>query len=339
MHPVGVSGLVGSLILKPRKSAYQEDRSDLTKLLTFIGGAMLWVGWFGLNAGSAMSAGTSPNRYFSLSCLRSDVQCSIHTYGCMCTSYTSNQIPGTSAAMAMLVTHIAASTCSFFWMLIEYAHKRQFTLVGAVSGAVTGLVVITPAAGFVDQTGAFAMGLIGALCCYPAVVAKNKFGLDQKALRDDYPDAFGVHAIGGMVGTFWTGLFANPEINLLATGAFYFNDKLLGWQIVGIIFVVLWSAVLTAIIMLALKFTIGIDVPDEEPEADSAEIAEVPKAPVAYFMPGPSLTLNTPPPPALMMPMFTMPVQQSMPMQQSHMNYVNPYNPVMGQPRPFLGSI
>ena len=241
--------------------------------------------------------------------------------------------------MAMLVTHIAASTCSFFWMLIEYAHKRQFTLVGAVSGAVTGLVVITPAAGFVDQTGAFAMGLIGALCCYPAVVAKNKFGLDQKALRDDYPDAFGVHAIGGMVGTFWTGLFANPEINLLATGAFYFNDKLLGWQIVGIIFVVLWSAVLTAIIMLALKFTIGIDVPDEEPEADSTEIAEVPKAPVAYFMPGPSLTLNTPPPPALMMPMFTMPVQQSMPMQQSHMNYVNPYNPVMGQPRPFLGSI
>jgi Amt family ammonium transporter len=241
--------------------------------------------------------------------------------------------------MAMLVTHIAASTCSFFWMLIEYAHKRQFTLVGAVSGAVTGLVVITPAAGFVDQTGAFVMGLLGALCCYPAVVAKNKFGLDQKATRDDYPDAFGVHAIGGMVGTFWTGLFANPEINLLAKGAFYFNDKLLGWQIVGIIFVVLWSAVLTTIIMLALKFTIGIDVPDEEPEADSTEFAEVPKAPLTFSMPGPSLNMTTPPPPALMMPIFTMPVQHSMPMQQSHMNYVNPYNPVMGQPRPFLGSI
>ena len=69
MHPVGVSGLVGSLILKPRKSVYQEDRSDLTKLLTFIGGAMLWVGWFGLNAGSAMSAGNSPNHYISLACV------------------------------------------------------------------------------------------------------------------------------------------------------------------------------------------------------------------------------------------------------------------------------
>jgi Amt family ammonium transporter len=232
--------------------------------------------------------------------------------------------------MAMLVTHIAASTCSFFWMLIEYAHKRQFTLVGAVSGAVTGLVVITPAAGFVDQTGAFVMGLLGALCCYPAVVVKNKFGLDQKATRDDYPDAFGVHAIGGMVGTFWTGLFANPEINLLAKGAFYFNDKLLGWQIVGIIFVVLWSAVLTAIIMLALKFTIGIDVPDEEPETEvdevpEAGVAEVSKEPPAYFLPGP--VLNTPPPPAAMMPMYTI---------APHMNYVNPYNPVMGPP--FLGS-
>ena len=69
MHPIGVSGLVGSLVLKPRKSVYQEDRSDLTKLLTFIGGAMLWVGWFGLNAGSAMSAGTSPNHYISLACV------------------------------------------------------------------------------------------------------------------------------------------------------------------------------------------------------------------------------------------------------------------------------
>jgi len=84
MHPVGVSGLVGSLILKPRKSVYQEDRSDLTKLLTFIGGAMLWVGWFGLNAGSAMSAGTSPNHYFSLlACVLTYSVAHAHTAVCV----------------------------------------------------------------------------------------------------------------------------------------------------------------------------------------------------------------------------------------------------------------
>jgi len=77
MQPVGVSGFVGSLILKPRPKAYEEDRNDLTKLLTFMGGSMLWVGWFGLNAGSAMSSGTMPTHRIYIACLRSDVQCSI----------------------------------------------------------------------------------------------------------------------------------------------------------------------------------------------------------------------------------------------------------------------
>jgi Amt family ammonium transporter len=200
---------------------------------------------------------------------------------------------GTSAAMAMLVTHIAASTCSFTWMLIEYAHKREVSLVGIVSGAVTGLVVITPAAGFVDQTGAFVMGLFGALSCYPAVLVKNHFGLDQKPQKDGYPDAFGVHAIGGIVGVFWTGLFANPDINVIGKGAFYFNAKLLGWQIVGIIFVVLWTAVWSAIIMFGLKFTVGIDVPGaSEPSPEVADVANPKKTP----SPLPTLAQSLPAP-------------------------------------------
>lgn len=184
------------------------------------------------------------------------------------------RISGASAGMTMLVTHIAASTSSFTWMCIEWAHKKKPTLIGAVSGAVTGLVVITPAAGYVDQTGAFVMGLIGALSCYPIIVIKNRLGYDQKALKDEYPDAFGVHAIGGMVGCFWTGLFANPDIHNrrtgvpVAAGAFYFNADQLGWQIVGIIFTVLWSATITAVLLFCLKFTIGINAPEEESESE-----------------------------------------------------------------------
>jgi ammonia channel protein AmtB len=198
---------------------------------------------------------------------------------------------GKSAGMAMLVTHIAASTTCFFWMIIEWLHKGNPTLVGAVSGAITGLVVITPASGYVDQTGAFAMGLLGAICCYPAVVVKNKLSLDEKASISDYPDAFGVHAIGGMVGAFWTGMFANPDINS-QSGAFYFNDKRLAWQIVAIIFVVLWSATLTAILMLILKFTIGINVAEPaEPDSETDQKSPDQKAETfQYFLP------NTPPP-------------------------------------------
>jgi hypothetical protein len=135
------------------------------------------------------------------------------------------------------------------------------------------------------------MGLLGAICCYPAVVVKNKLSLDEKASISDYPDAFGVHAIGGMVGAFWTGMFANPDINS-QSGAFYFNDKRLAWQIVAIIFVVLWSATLTAILMLILKFTIGINVAEPaEPDSETDQKSPDQKAETfQYFLP------NTPPP-------------------------------------------
>ena len=150
----GVSGLVGSVILGPRKSFVAGEAPAHNVLLTFIGASLLWVGWFGFNAGSALAAGGG-------------------------------------AGMAMLVTHIAASTAGLSWMTTEWVLKGKPTVLGIVSGGIAGLVVITPGAGYVDQTGAFFMGLIGGVACYFGIQLKNALGFD------DALDAFGVHGIGG----------------------------------------------------------------------------------------------------------------------------------------------
>lgn len=216
----GVSGLVGAVILGPRKSFKTGEAPAHNVLLTFMGASLLWVGWFGFNAGSALAAGGG-------------------------------------AGMAMLVTHIAASTAGLSWMATEWVLKGKPTVLGIVSGGIAGLVVITPGAGYVDQTGAFFMGLIGGVACYFGIQLKNALGFD------DALDAFGVHGVGGIVGGILTGCFAKPDIGG-ASGLFYGNGEQLGWQIAGILMTSVYSAAGTAIIMLALKFTIGIRVSDEE---------------------------------------------------------------------------
>ena len=254
----GVTGAVGSVILGPRKLD-ETLRSDHTTLLTFIGGSLLFIGWFGFNAGSAFTAGTS-------------------------------------AGWALMTTHICATTCAFTWMLVEWKRSGQPTLIGIVSGAITGLVLITPGAGFVDQTGAFVIGLVGAPICYALVVAKNYAGIDEKPARSDYPDAFGVHAIGGIIGGGLVGLFARVEIagvphSDFDGGAFYYNKNghQLGWQIVGILVSGGYALVASAIIMLALKFTIGINIEDVTPEPDAAGGKSAdPEAPVEPTEPVPS---------------------------------------------------
>ena len=252
----GVSGVVGSMILGPR----QQDntvRTEHTELMTFIGGCLLWVGWFGFNAGSALAAGGS-------------------------------------AGMAMLVTHISASTSAFTWMIIEWVRTGKPTVIGVVSGAITGLVIITPAAGFVDQTGAFVMGLVGAAGSYGLVMVKNSLGMDEKPNISLYPDAFGVHAIAGILGGFMTGLFANPAV-AGAAGAFYQNGEQLGWQILGMLITIGWTALVTSIILLALKFTIGINA-EQEVEEKMPVTQEHPLQPAMQMMPMMS------PAPMMMMP-------------------------------------
>lgn len=264
----GVSGVVGSMILGPRDQDFT-SRSEHTELLTFIGGSLLWVGWFGFNAGSALAAGSS-------------------------------------AGMAMLVTHICASTCAFTWMIIEWVRTGKPTVIGVVSGAITGLVIITPAAGFVDQTGAFFMGLVGAATCYALIVGKNALGMDEKPNVSLYPDAFGVHGVAGVVGGFLTGLFANPAVGG-AAGAFYQNGEQLGWQILGMLITIGWTAVVTSIILLALKFSIGINA-EQEPQKKTPVYEEHPLQPAMQMMPMAPMMMVPPqnPFPPAFHPGFTM---------------------------------
>jgi len=230
----GVSGLVAAMILGPRRAfGAGAELPPHNVLLTFLGASLLWVGWFGFNAGSALTAGGS-------------------------------------AAMAMLVTHIAASAAGLSWMATEWALKGKPSLLGIVSGSISGLVVITPGAGYVDQTGAFFMGLMGGVVCYFGIQLKHKLGFD------DALDAFGVHGVGGIVGGILTGVFANPAIGG-ASGLFYDTDcriaksldthcggKQLGIQVAGILMTCVYSAVGTAIILLILKVTIGIRVSEDD---------------------------------------------------------------------------
>ena len=158
----GVAGLMCAIMLGKRV----ETGPAHNMVLTFIGAALLWVGWFGFNAGSAVTAGMQ-------------------------------------AGMAMLVTQIATAVAGFTWMLVEWALKGKPTVVGICSGAVAGLVAITPASGFVGPVGAFAIGIAAGVVCYWGCT-----GLKHMFSYDDALDCFGVHAVGGIVGALLTGVFA-----------------------------------------------------------------------------------------------------------------------------------
>jgi ammonium transporter, Amt family len=158
----GVAGLMACLVLGPRNDTAPAHNM----VLTFIGASLLWVGWFGFNAGSAVSAGLQ-------------------------------------AGMAMTVTQIATATAALAWMFIEWVMRGKPTVIGICSGAVAGLVAITPASGFVGPGGSMAIGVAAGLACYwGATGLKNMFGYD------DALDCFGMHAVGGIVGALLTGVFA-----------------------------------------------------------------------------------------------------------------------------------
>ena len=161
----GTAGLIACLVLGRRNDTGPAHNV----VLTFIGASLLWVGWFGFNAGSAVTAGMQ-------------------------------------AGMAMTVTQIATAMAALTWMFVEWALRRKPTLVGICSGAVAGLVAITPASGFVGPVGALAIGIAAGVACYWGTTGlKHMFGYD------DALDAFGVHAVGGIVGAILTGVFAISE--------------------------------------------------------------------------------------------------------------------------------
>ena len=166
----GISGLVACLVLSKRLGCGREPMSPHNLTFAMLGAAILWIGWFGFNGGSGLA---------------------------------SNE----RAVMAILVTQIAATAAGIFWMAVEWMLRGRPSLLGLISGAVGGLVVITPASGFVGPVAALIMGLVGGVCCFwGAVVLKHWAGWD------DSLDAFGVHGVGGIVGAILTGVFATSAV-------------------------------------------------------------------------------------------------------------------------------
>ena len=163
---------------------------------------------------------------------------------------------GGSASMVLLTSQLAASAGGMAWMTVESLDKGKPSVLAPVFGANAGLVAIAPASGFVDQTGAFCIGAITGVSCYFGIQFKKVIG------ADDALDAFGVHGIGGMIGGILTGLFANPKV-AGGCGALYGCGDQLGWQIAGVLTVTSYSATVTAIIMIVLKYTVGIRVSAE----------------------------------------------------------------------------
>ena len=215
----GVAGLVGALMLGKRKDASYKPNN-----LPFvvIGAGLLWFGWFGFNAGSALAA---------------------------------NGLAGA----AFINTNTATAVAAVAWMFTEWTHAKRPTLLGLASGAVGGLVAITPAAGFVNISGAIVIGLAAGIVPYFAV-AKLKPLLGY----DDALDAFGVHAVGGVLGALLTGIFADPAINDTAKGLLYGNPGQLLTQLIAVGVTIGYTAVTTFIIFMIVKAVVGIRVDAEE---------------------------------------------------------------------------
>jgi len=219
----GIAALVTAVMLGKRKlPAGQHITVPHNVPLVVIGAALLWFGWFGFNAGSGLAADGL-------------------------------------AASAFLVTHIAAASAALSWALLDWFINKKPTVVGICTGAVAGLVAITPAAGFVDVTGAIIIGLLVSVFCFFMVsVVKAKLGYD------DSLDAFGVHGIGGIWGALATGLFATPVIQSAYSGAFSGNTHQVWIQVIAILSTLVYSGVLTAVIFKIVEKTLGIRVSEEE---------------------------------------------------------------------------
>jgi Amt family ammonium transporter len=218
----GVSALAAAIIIGKRKGHGHEHMPPHNLTMTLLGATLLWFGWFGFNGGSALASGAL-------------------------------------ATSAFLMTHIAAATATLSWLIVEWKHRGKPTLLGAASGAVAGLVAITPASGFVGPLAALAIGFGAGAVCYFGVNIKNFFGYD------DSLDAVGVHGVGGTFGALATGLFASRAINAAgADGAFFGNPSLLLIQFLSVTVAIVYAFCVTWIILKALDWTMGIRIQQEE---------------------------------------------------------------------------
>ncbi|MDF3855433.1 ammonium transporter [Paracoccus sp. APAP_BH8] len=222
----GVAGLVAALVVGPRLGYGKELMAPHNLPFTFLGGCLLWIGWFGFNAGSNMEA------------------------------------TGT-AAMAILNTTVATAAAALAWAFGEWLLRGHPSLLGGVSGAIAGLVGITPAAGFVGPMGAIVIGLAaGFLCMWFVVSLKAKLGVDESL------DVFGIHGIGGIVGAILTGVFAAPSLGGSGIYDYATESVVAGYDIagqvmtqtLGVTVAVVWSAVVSFIALMIVKAVIGLRV-------------------------------------------------------------------------------
>ncbi|MDN5293234.1 MAG: ammonium transporter, Amt family [Eubacteriales bacterium] len=221
----GVSGLVAALVLGKRKGYGREPILPHHLPMTLLGAGILWFGWFGFNAGSALAVGDL-------------------------------------AMNAFVVTNTSAAAGALAWMLTEWLHHGKPTALGAASGAVAGLVAITPASGFVEPLPAIIIGLVSGVLCYGAVA-----GLKSKLGYDDALDAFGCHGVGGTWGAIATGLFASKAVNPAgADGLFYGNPGLLVPQLISVVATYALAAVMTFIILKVVNVFCPLRVTVEEEE-------------------------------------------------------------------------
>ena len=244
----GVAALVGCLILGPRKGFRQEPMQPHSLTLTLVGAGLLWVGWFGFNAGSNLEA----NGY---------------------------------AALAMMNTFIATAAAGFSWAMTEWVTRKKASLLGMASGLVAGLVAVTPASGFAGPVGALVLGLVvSPICILACTVVKNLFKYD------DSLDAFGIHAIGGIVGALGTGILVAASLGgagivdyatCAADGDISTCDALASYTMMGQFIVqakavalsVGWSAVASSIVFFLIKFTVGLKA-SAEAEEEGLDIVE-----------------------------------------------------------------
>ncbi len=227
----GFAALVTALMIGKRRYVNGHGTQPHSIPLVLIGAALLWVGWFGFNAGSGLASDGL-------------------------------------AASAFLVTHVATAAAALSWALLDWFINKKPTIVGICTGAVAGLVAITPASGFVDVTGALVIGLLVSVFCFIMVgIVKPKFGYD------DSLDAFGVHGIGGLWGALATGLFATATVQSACSGAFYGNPKQFGIQVIAVVATIIYTSVITAILFKIVDLTLGVRATADE-EATGLDISQ-----------------------------------------------------------------
>ena len=230
----GIAGLVGALMIGQRVGYKKDLMAPHSMTLTMVGASLLWVGWFGFNAGSNLEA----NAY---------------------------------AALAMINTFVATAAAAVTWIILETALRGKASMLGAVSGAVAGLVAVTPAAGFAGPMGSIVLGIVVSLVCYYFVsVVKNQFNYDNSL------DVFGIHCVGGIVGAIGTGILVNPALGGAGIVDYSTADFAAGYagtatqvwaQTKGVLVTLLWSGIGSAILYKVVDVIIGLRAsPDSERE-------------------------------------------------------------------------